>query len=303
MQTIPNSNADSEKQKFASLREVLLKAMDPESAFSVIDRSVEIRVAQQKNSSQSEAHGRFERAKEYFFQKCKFTLGEDQREIFQKLSVGLLKDSDSGLPIVINDSWGIELARRSGNSELLAQLVAIAMVSLNVSFKTFVANALKREQFLKRLFQHFDVFLGSDEFYVNYDIQLPTPKLVVKGKTNQSTLEFVLTENEPTLSPLEKKFNSIKTSISPEFRDIACVLLGFVHSRDTPFVVKEVHSELMINLANGLILVITPGLEKNSYSVCFKSFVTQSFEYPTQIGEIVCALDRFFGSNHVSEKK
>ena len=240
---------------------------------------------------------RFQKAKEYFYKNCEIKLREDQKEHFLIVEQILLDVQGNGKPISFSDVTGLGLPRRGGNTECLAHLVAIGMASLGVTFHIHVANKTTKQTFFKLVMNCLQIFECAEVCGIQLSIYKPFENIIVKQNlSNRSaTLEVLLMKDEIKRSPLEKQFDFIETSLSSELRDIARALLGFIHSGrgEMPYVMKEYQSQLLISLGDSLVLVVVQN-GSGKYTVCFKSFITQSFDYPAQISEIVCALDVFF---------
>lgn len=234
----------------------------------------------------------FLRAKDYFYRHSAITLKFEQEKQFSIVLTRMVESLKSDKTIELDDDTTFNLPRRGGKTFCLSHLVAIGMVSLKAQFRVVVSNTILQKSFFHLVEKYLQVFQESDEFGYQITMHHFPHGITLKSNKNdlESCLDILVQEKPQKLTQLESKFKEIQ-NLSPQFREIASILLGFVHSQSSPFSLKEGDGLLKISLSEELQLIVTPNY--SDYMITFKSFITQSFNYPQQIGEIVSSLHQF----------
>lgn len=245
----------------------------------------------------------FLRAKEFFYRNTAITLKYEQEKQFSSVLAMVIEKLKSNNTVELDDDKTFNLPRRGGKTFCLSHLVAIGIISLKAKFRVIVASKTLQRDFFCLVEKYLHVFKESDEFsYQTKFYGFPNGINVEskKKKGFESGFDIIVVEKPQKLSPLESKFQEIQTTLSPQFREIASILLGFTHAQILSFSLKEEDGLLKIDLSRGLELIVTPQ-PGGKHRISFKSFITQSFNYPEQIPEIVSSLQLFQKETIVKE--
>lgn len=111
-------------------------------------------------------------------------------------------------------------------------------------------------------------------------------KVALQTTVVKEPLSLVLEKDTPFEIALEK----IHTNISPKLKEPVIVLFSFIYGKVPKVGVKELDGKLSLQLNDGLSLMIEDG------KVIFKSFISETFIYPSQYDKIIIALNLYFNA-------